>query len=203
MSHPPLVFDGAVAVAILTAVRSITRVKTPQALLCLTVLLLSIALIFLILGESFAVAFEVSTYTGAGMLLILSFVLTLSVLSGNTQRANPWLDLKTWAGPTILTMLLSCQLTLWLGQDSLPTHGLQTSTLNPSIQACRPCLLTLEMDLMLSLSALVAACQLVYAKKPFQQRPPSPTLAKTGMPLELGRLWRRSERFRANRSCRL
>jgi hypothetical protein len=35
------------------------------------------------------------------------------------------------------------------------------------------------MDLMLSLSALVAACQLGYAKKPIQQRTPSPTLAKT------------------------
>ena len=67
MSHPPLVLDGAVAVAILTAVRTIRCVKTPQALLCLTVLLLSIALIFLILGESFALAFEVSTYSGAGM----------------------------------------------------------------------------------------------------------------------------------------
>jgi len=180
MSHPPLAFDGAVAVAILTAVRTITRVKTPQALLCLTVLPLSIALIFLILGESFVVAFEVSTYTGAGMLLILSFVLTVSVLSGNTQGANPWLDLKTWAGPTILTTVLSCQLMLLVGQDSLHAHGLQTFDLKSSDTGLPgPCLLTLEMDLMLSLSALVAACQLGHAKKPIQQRPLRPTLAKT------------------------
>ena len=180
MSHPPLVLDGAVAVAILTAVRTITRVKTPQALLCLTVLPLSIALTFLILGESFAIAFEVSTYTGAGMLLILSFVLTLSVLSGNTQRVNPWLDLKTWAGPTILTMFLSCQLMLWVGQDSLQTYGLQSVRPKPTDTSLPgPFLLILETDLMLSLSALVAACQLVYPKKPLQQLAPSPFLDKT------------------------
>ena len=180
MSHPPLVFDGAVAVAILTAVRTITRVKTPQALLCLTVLPLSIALIFLILGESFAAAFEVSTYTGAGMPLILSSVLTFSVLSGNTQHANPWLDLKTWAGPTILTTLLNCQLMLLVGEDSLPTHGLQSFDVrhfNTSLPG--PCLLVLEMDLMLSLSALVAACQLGYAKEPAQELGLSPSLFKT------------------------
>jgi len=180
MSHPPLVLDGAVAVAILTAVRTIRCVKTPQALLCLTVLLLSIALIFLILGESFALAFEVSTYSGAGMLLILSFVLTLNVLSGNTKRANQWLDLKTWAGPTVLTTLLSCQLMLWVGQDSLPTRGLQSFDLRPTDTSLpRPCLLVLEMNLMLSLSALVAACQLVYTKKPFPQLAPGACLDKT------------------------
>jgi len=177
MSHPPLVLDGAVAVAILTAVRTIRCVKTPQALLCLMVLLLSIALIFLILGESFAVAFEVSTYSGAGMLLILSFVLTLSVLSENTKRANRWLDLKTWAGPTVLTILLSCQLTLWA---SLPTRGLQSFDLRPTDTSLpRPCLLVLEMNLMLSLSALVIARQLGYSKKPAQEPGFSPSLVKT------------------------
>src|SRR4030095_14749471 len=161
MSHPPLVFDGAVAVAILTAVRTVTRMKTPEALLCLTVLPLSIALIFLILGESFSVAFEVSTYTGAGMLLILSFVLTLSVLSGNTQGANPWMDLKTWAGPTLLTTLLSSQLMLLVGQDSLLTHGLQSFDLKPFDTGLPgPCLLTLEVDLMLSLSRFVLGRQI-------------------------------------------
>ena len=180
MSHPPLVFDGAVAVAILTAVRTVTRVKTPQALLCLTVLPLSMALIFLILGESFAVAFEVSTYTGAGMLVVLGLVLTVSVFSGNTHRANVWLDLKTWAGPTILTTLLSCQLMLLVSEDSLPTHGLQTFDLRHADTSLPgPCLLVLEMDLMLSLSALVAACQLGYAKKPIQQLTPAPSRAKT------------------------
>ena len=114
------------------------------------------------------------------MLLILSFVLTLNVLSGNTKRANRWLDLKTWAGPTILTILLSCQLMLWVGQDSLPTHGLQSFDLKPTDTSLpRPCLLVLEMDLMLSLSALVAACQLVYTKKPLQQLAPGPSLDKT------------------------
>jgi len=180
MSHPPLVLDGAVAVAILTAVRTIRCVKTPQALLCLTVLLLSIALIFLILGESFAVAFEVSTYSGAGMLLILSFVLTLNVLSGNTKRANRWLDLETWAGPTVLTILLSCQLMLWVGQDSFPTHGLQSFDLRPTDTSLpRPCLLVLEMNLMLSLSALVIGRQLGYSKKPAQEPGFSPSLVKT------------------------
>jgi len=144
------------------------------------VLLLSIALIFLILGESFAVAFEVSTYSGAGMLLILSFVLTLNVLSGNTKRANQWLDLKTWAGPTVLTTLLSCQLMLWVGQDSLPTRGLQSFDLRPTDTSLpRPCLLVLEMNLMLSLSALVIARQLGYSKKPAQEPGFSPSLVKT------------------------
>ena len=180
MSHSPLVLNGAVAVALLTAVRTIRRAKTAQAPLCLTVLLLSIALIFLILGESFAVAFEVCTYAGAGMLLILSLVLTLSVLSGNTQRANPWLDLTTWAGPTILTTLLSCQLMLWVGQDSLQTHGFQSSEpKHTDASLPGPCLLIMEMDLMISLSALVAACQLGYTKKSFQQLGLGPSLAKT------------------------
>jgi NADH-quinone oxidoreductase subunit J len=134
----------------------------------------------LILGDSFAIAFEASTYTGASILLVLSFVLTLSVLSGNTQRANPWLDLKTWAGPTILTAILSCQLMLLVGQDSLQTHGVRSRDLKPTDTILQgPYLLTLEMDLMLSLSALVAACQLGYAKEPVQQRGLGPSLAET------------------------
>ena len=114
------------------------------------------------------------------MLVVLGLVLTVSVFSGNTHRANPWLDLKTWAGPTILTTLLSCQLMLLVSEDSLPTHGLQTFDLRHADTSLPgPCLLVLEMDLMLSLSALVAACQLGYAKKPIQQLTPAPSRAKT------------------------
>jgi hypothetical protein len=67
-----------------------------------------------------------------------------------------------------------------VGQDSLHAHSLLTFDLKSSDTGLPgPCLLTLEMDLMLSLSALVAACQLGHAKKPIQQRPPRPIHAKT------------------------
>jgi hypothetical protein len=74
---------------------------------------------------------------------------------------------------------------LWVGQDSLQTQGLQSFNLKPTDTSLPgPCLLIVEMDLMLSLSALVAACQLGYAKKPLQQLASGLSLEETADPAE-------------------
>jgi NADH-quinone oxidoreductase subunit J len=108
-------FYIAAAVAIVSTFMAITRFNAVHALLYLVVSLLSVALIFFLLGAPFVAALEVIIYAGAIMVLFVFVVMMLTTgrtygdapgQAGAISPGRRWLTNASWVGPAVLTMVL-------------------------------------------------------------------------------------------------
>jgi NADH-quinone oxidoreductase subunit J len=100
-----ILFLVSAAVAVLSTLAVITRKNAVHALLYLIVSLLSVAVIFFIIGAPFVAALEVIIYAGAIMVLFLFAVMMLGAVSpeSNPPRRPTVLS---WAGPLLLALIL-------------------------------------------------------------------------------------------------
>src|SRR5208283_1424480 len=89
---------------------AVTRINAVHALLYLLVSLLSVALIFLLLGAPFVAAFEVIIYGGAIMVLFAFVVMMLGLGRKSMAEERRWLTLPVWGGPAILAAVLMAEL---------------------------------------------------------------------------------------------
>src|SRR5437868_15122565 len=101
-----LLFYIAAAISVLATLRVITHLHAVHALLYLVVALLSLAIIFFLLGAPFAAALEIIIYAGAIMVLFVFVIMLLNQgpLTVNQERA--WLRPRMWLGPSILALAL-------------------------------------------------------------------------------------------------
>jgi NADH-quinone oxidoreductase subunit J len=100
------VFYISSAIAIISTVMVITRLNAVHALLYFIVSLLSVALIFFVLGAPFAAALEVIIYAGAIMVLFVFVVMMLNLGADAIKQERQWLSRKMWIVPGILTSIL-------------------------------------------------------------------------------------------------
>ncbi len=103
-------FYCAGAVAVILTFMVITRPNAVHALLYLVVSLLSVALIFLVLGAPFVAALEVIIYAGAIMVLFVFVVMMLSMGPTAEARERQNLGFADWIGPAILALVLVVEL---------------------------------------------------------------------------------------------
>ena len=101
-----IVFYLASLIAIVSTLLVITRVNAVHALLYLVVSLLSVALVFYLLGAPFAAALEVIVYAGAIMVLFVFVVMILNLGPEATEQERRLLDPRLWQGPGILALIL-------------------------------------------------------------------------------------------------
>jgi NADH-quinone oxidoreductase subunit J len=101
-----IVFYIAAAIALLSTVMVITRHNAVHALLYLVVSLVSVALIFYVLGAPFIAVLEVIIYAGAIMVLLLFVIMMLNLGEVAVQQEKNWLPKKMWIGPGILSGIL-------------------------------------------------------------------------------------------------
>src|SRR3712207_6265811 len=104
------VFYLAAAVAVVSTVMVITRLHAVHALLYLIVSLLSVALIFYVLGAPFVAALEVIIYAGAIMVLFIFVVMMLNLGEAAAQQESQWVNPKMWIGPAALAAVLVVEL---------------------------------------------------------------------------------------------
>src|SRR5674476_769332 len=98
-------FYIAAAIALVSSVMTITRNNAIHALLYLILSLLSISVIFYILGAPFIAALEVIVYAGAIMVLFIFVVMMLNIgLEEETEKK--WLTPKMWILPVVLSAIL-------------------------------------------------------------------------------------------------
>ena len=95
------------AVALISSVLAISRSNAVHALLYAIVSLLSVALIFFMLGAPFAAALEVVIYAGAIMVLFVFVIMMISSGPGSTQQERRWMNFRLWIGPYMLGVELS------------------------------------------------------------------------------------------------
>ncbi|MCY3540729.1 MAG: NADH-quinone oxidoreductase subunit J [Gammaproteobacteria bacterium] len=106
MSLSVFLFYIAAAVAITTAIMAVTRKNASHALIYLVVTLLSIAVIFFLLGAPFAAALEIVIYAGAIVVLFLFVVMMLNLGRSSVARESQWLRPGMWVFPAVLSGIL-------------------------------------------------------------------------------------------------
>jgi NADH-quinone oxidoreductase subunit J len=155
------VFYISAAIAVISTLMVITRLNAVHALLYLIVSLLSVALIFLVLGAPFVAALEVIIYAGAIMVLFLFVIMLLNLGPQTTEQERAWLSGSPWVGPAILAAVLIGELAYVLivsGGNPVGVESVEPRAVG--IALFGPYLLGVEMAAMLLLAGLVGAYHL-------------------------------------------
>ena len=104
------IFYISATVAVISTIMVITRLNTVHALLYLIVSLLSVAVLFFVLGAPFVAALEVIIYAGAILVLFVFVIMMLNLGAETIVQERQWLIPETWAGPVFLTFVLIAEL---------------------------------------------------------------------------------------------
>jgi NADH-quinone oxidoreductase subunit J len=99
------IFYIAAASAIVSSILSVTNRNAIHALLYLMLSLLSISVIFYIIGAPFAAALEVIVYAGAIMVLFIFVVMMLNI-GMERELENKWLSPRMWIVPSVMAAIL-------------------------------------------------------------------------------------------------
>jgi NADH-quinone oxidoreductase subunit J len=156
-----LLFYIAATVSVVATIRVITHFHAVHALLYLIVVLLSLAIIFFLLGAPFAAALEIIIYAGAIMVLFVFVIMLLNQgpLTVNQERA--WLRPRMWLGPSVLALaLLGVVGFILLSSDKPPIEPMPVGPKDVSISLYGPYVIALELASMLLLPGLIGAYHL-------------------------------------------
>ncbi len=154
-------FYIASAVAVVATFMVITRSNAVHALLYLVVSLLSVALIFFILGAPFVAALEVIIYAGAIMVLFVFVIMMLNLGPQTTEQERQWLTPGIWAGPAVLTLLLAAEFVYVLTRGNEHISDIRVvAPKEVGIALLGPYVLGVELASMLLLAGLVGAYHL-------------------------------------------
>lgn len=154
-------FYIAAGVAVCSTFLAVSRRNAVHALLYLVVSLLSVALVFLLLGAPFAAATEVIIYAGAIMVLFVFVVMMLSMGPKGGERVH--VSGAAWAGPAVLAVILLTELVYVAGSSGIRQEiVVQIGPHEVAKALFGTYLLGVELASMLLLSALVGAYHLAY-----------------------------------------
>jgi NADH-quinone oxidoreductase subunit J len=153
-------FYIAAAVSLAATALVITRTNASHALIYLIVSLLSIAVIFYLLGAPFAAALEIVIYAGAIMVLFLFVVMMLNLGRGSVDQERRWLHPSMWVGPGLLTLVLFLEMVYVIAGNPVVTAGVPVTPKMVGQTLFGPYLLAVELASMLLLAALVGAFHL-------------------------------------------
>jgi len=151
-------FLVAAAVAIVSTFLVITHLDAVHALLYLVISLLSVALIFYLLGAPFVAALEVIIYAGAIMVLFIFVVMVLNLGPLTREEENRWLKPGMWFGPVILSGILAIELVYVLagsGPSSPVPSAVGSKEVSRSLFG--PYLIAVELASILLMAGLIGA----------------------------------------------
>ncbi len=154
-------FYVAATAAIISTFMVIIQRNAVHALLYLIVSLLSVALVFFVLGAPFVAALEVIIYAGAIMVLFVFVIMMLNLGPQSVEQERQWSFTGIWIGPTILTIVLTAEFIFVLLRDK--GRAFDASVVAPKqvgIALLGPYVLGVELASMLLLSGLVGAYHL-------------------------------------------
>lgn len=160
-------FYTASAVAIVSTFMVITGKNPVHALLSLIVSLLSVALIFFLLGAPFVAALELIIYAGAIMVLFVFVIMMLNLGPSSAGAEKQWMAPGIWVGPAVLAAVLAGELIFVLGSGQLRPSNIHVVTPKQvGISLLGPYVLGVELASFLLLAGLVGAFHLGRREKP-------------------------------------
>ncbi|MCU7495426.1 MAG: NADH-quinone oxidoreductase subunit J [Ignavibacteria bacterium] len=166
-----IVFYIAALVAVISTAMVITRLNAVHALLYMVVSLLSVAVIFFILGAAFVAALEVIVYAGAIMVLFVFVVMMLNLGPASAEQESRWLSPAGWIGPGILSAILIIELVYILFTNA--RQDILTQSVAPrqvGIALYGPYILGVELAAILLMAGIVGAYHLGRYKNVFLHR---------------------------------
>lgn len=154
-----VLFYVAATVSLVATTLVVTRSNASHALIYLIVSLLSVAVIFFLLGAPFAAALEIVIYAGAIMVLFVFVVMMLNL--GQRSRAERgWLAPRHWIGPGILTFILLLEMSYIIFSGTARSSGTAVGPRAVGNELFGSYLLAVELASVLLLAALVGAYHL-------------------------------------------
>jgi NADH-quinone oxidoreductase subunit J len=164
LNHPDLVgFYALAAVAVFASLRVIMLANPVHAILSMIVTLLAIAGIFFVIGAPFAGALEIVVYAGAILVLFVFVIMMLNLGIASDVREEGWLDAKTWAIPTGLTVVIAVIVYALIGlnhDQAAVIGGVSISAKAVGTTLFSKYIMLVEVAALLLLAALVAAYHL-------------------------------------------
>lgn len=156
-----IAFYGAGVVAVAATVMVITRSNAIHALLYMILSLLSVALIFFMLGAPFLAALEIIVYAGAIVVLFVFVVMMLNLRTQSGEERAQWARPRSLLGPALLAAVLLVELIYVLAQtQTAPVAGAALQPKEVSVTLFGPYLLGVELSSILLLAGLIGAYRL-------------------------------------------
>ncbi|MBL4827507.1 MAG: NADH-quinone oxidoreductase subunit J [Spongiibacteraceae bacterium] len=160
-------------IAGISALMVVSRHNAVHALLYLVATILSLAVLFYLLGSPFAALLEVIVYAGAIIILMVFVIMMLNQGDSVVEQEKKWLDPASWWGPALLTFFLMLE-TLYIIKERFldspsgveRSGGLAVvSAKQVGIDLFGPYLLAVELASFLLLAALIGAFHLARGLK--------------------------------------
>lgn len=161
-----IAFYGVGAVAVIATALAITGSNAIHALLNIILSLLSVALIFFMIGAPFMAALEVIVYAGAIMVLFVFVVMMLDLRNTDDLSRASWAKPRSLLAPAVLAALLLAELIYVLAsvEASAAQTAASSATAVPVVEVSRtlfgPYLIGVELASILLLAGLVGAYHL-------------------------------------------
>ncbi len=160
-----IIFYIAATLAFVSSVMAIVNRNAIHALLYLIISLLSVSVIFYVIGAPLAAALEVIIYAGAIIVLFIFVVMMLNI-GMEEETEKKWLTPKMWIVPSILAILL---LAIWLYVfRALPPERISGEVIVPNavgVSLFTKYLIAVEIAGVLLLAGIVGAYHLGKQKK--------------------------------------
>lgn len=145
----------------------ITRHNPVHALLYLVISLLSLSLIFYLLGAPFAALLEIIIYAGAIMVLFIFVIMLLNLGKETAKQEKEWLKPRIWVGPALLSLILFAEL-FYLIYNLAPETNSAIQTVDSKTVALslfQPYIVAVELAAMLLMAGVVGAAHIGQHKK--------------------------------------
>ncbi|WP_257668703.1 NADH-quinone oxidoreductase subunit J [Parapedobacter tibetensis] len=153
-------------VTLFSTIMVITRHNPVHALLYLVISLLSLSVIFFLLGAPFVALLEIIIYAGAIMVLFIFVIMLLNLGKETAAQEKAWLKPKIWIGPVILSTILLAELVYLITMAQPPSYTLQTvDSKAVAISLFGPYLIGVELAAMLLMAGVVGTAHIGQQKK--------------------------------------
>jgi NADH-quinone oxidoreductase subunit J len=153
-----IIFYIAAVVAILSTIFAVTRTNAVHALLYLIVSLLSVAIIFFIMGAHFIAALEVIVYAGAIMVLFVFVIMMLNVGSETEGKGSQWLSPGVWGGPALLALILFAEMVYLISTgETAQVEGIVVTPKQVGIALFTKYMLGVELAAVMLMAGIVGA----------------------------------------------
>lgn len=117
--------------AILSTLMVVVAENAVHALLYFIVSLLSVSVIFFIMGAPFIAALEVIIYAGAIMVLFVFVIMMLQIDSSDADKVYDFMKPKVWIGPSIIALILAIEMFYMLFSNSY--HPIANQSVAPAV----------------------------------------------------------------------
>ena len=151
-------------IAVISTLAVVLQTNIVHALLYMVVSLLSVAVIFYVLGAPFAAMLEAIVYAGAIMVLFLFVIMMLNLGQHTRDEERSWLTPRGWILPSILSGVLLVQLINVIGDLDYDIIPEQVGVMEVSSLLFGPYVLAVELASILLLAGLVTAYHLAKSK---------------------------------------